>query len=105
MDVDSNASEDVPTWFLVGTIGSVCLRLKWTRVACGGWVKAKRRLCGPVGSGQAEKVRIVRETLEPGVSVPVLARGHSVNANQLFIWRMHGGPVPRWRAGQGVGSC
>jgi transposase len=34
-----------------------------------------------------EKLRIVRETLEPGVSVPVVARRHSVNANQLFIWR------------------
>jgi len=34
-----------------------------------------------------EKVRIVLETLEPGVSVPVVARRHSVNANQLFIWR------------------
>ena len=34
-----------------------------------------------------EKVRIVLETLESGVSVPVVARRHSVNANQLFIWR------------------
>ena len=34
-----------------------------------------------------EKLRIVLETLEPGVSVPVVARRHSVNANQLFIWR------------------
>jgi len=34
-----------------------------------------------------EKVRIVLETLEPGVSVPVVARRHCVNANQLFIWR------------------
>lgn len=34
-----------------------------------------------------EKLRIVQETLEPGVSVPVVARRHSVNANQLFIWR------------------
>ncbi len=34
-----------------------------------------------------EKVRIVHETLEGDVSVPVVARRHSVNANQLFIWR------------------
>jgi transposase-like protein len=34
-----------------------------------------------------EKLRIVLETFEPGVSVPVVARRHSVNANQLFIWR------------------
>ena len=34
-----------------------------------------------------EKLSIVQETLEPGVSVPVVARRHSVNANQLFIWR------------------
>lgn len=34
-----------------------------------------------------EKLRIVLETLEPGVSVPLVARRHSVNANQLFIWR------------------
>jgi transposase len=34
-----------------------------------------------------EKLRIVLETLAPGVSVPVVARRHGVNANQLFIWR------------------
>jgi transposase-like protein len=34
-----------------------------------------------------EKLRIVLETLEPGFSVPVVARRHRVNANQLFIWR------------------
>ena len=34
-----------------------------------------------------EKVRIVLETLEAGVSVPAIARRHCVNANQLFIWR------------------
>jgi transposase len=32
-------------------------------------------------------MRIVQETLEGDVSVPVVARRHSVNANQLFIWR------------------
>ena len=34
-----------------------------------------------------EKLRIVLETLKPGVSVPVVARRHCVNANQLFMWR------------------
>ena len=34
-----------------------------------------------------EKVRIVLETLKGDVSVPVVAQRHSVNANQLFIWR------------------
>lgn len=30
---------------------------------------------------------MVLETLKPGVSVPVVARRHCVNANQLFMWR------------------
>lgn len=34
-----------------------------------------------------EKLRIVLETLKPGVSVPVVARRHCINANQLFLWR------------------
>jgi transposase len=29
----------------------------------------------------------VEETLEPGVSVAVIARQHGVNANQVFAWR------------------
>jgi transposase len=48
----------------------------------------------PAGSGRTrqrrsaeEKLRIVLETLKPGVSVPVVARRHCVNANQLFMWR------------------
>ena len=35
----------------------------------------------------AEKRRIVAETLEPGASVSVVARRHDVNANQVFGWR------------------
>jgi transposase len=35
----------------------------------------------------SEKRRIVSETLEPGVSVSVVARRHDVNANQVFAWR------------------
>jgi transposase len=34
-----------------------------------------------------EKRRIVVESLEPGVSVSVVARRHDVNANQVFAWR------------------
>ena len=34
-----------------------------------------------------ERRRIVEETLEPGASVAVVARGHGVNANQVFHWR------------------
>jgi len=35
----------------------------------------------------AEKRRIVAETLEAGASVSVVARRHDVNANQVFGWR------------------
>jgi transposase len=35
----------------------------------------------------AEKLQIVRLTLEPGASVAEVARAHGVNANQLFKWR------------------
>jgi transposase len=34
-----------------------------------------------------EKIQIVLETLEGDESVPMVARRHSMNANQLFIWR------------------
>jgi transposase len=53
------------------------------RVSEGEAVPVRSRRRWPVD----EKLRIVLETLEPGVSVPVVARRHSVNANQLFIWR------------------
>src|SRR5215472_17883159 len=36
---------------------------------------------------RALKRRIVAETLEPGASVSIVARGHDVNANQVFKWR------------------
>jgi transposase len=35
----------------------------------------------------AEKQRIVAETLEPGASVSIVARRHDLNANLLFTWR------------------
>ena len=34
-----------------------------------------------------EKLQIVRESLQSGSSVPVIARRHGVNANQIFTWR------------------
>jgi transposase len=44
----------------------------------------------------AEKRQIVEETLTPGASVAVVARGHGVNANQVFQWRRlyRGGLLP-----------
>lgn len=35
----------------------------------------------------AERLRIVEETLVPGVSVAAVARAHGINANQIFAWR------------------
>lgn len=35
----------------------------------------------------SEKLKIVRESLQPGVSVAKVARAHGVNANQVFTWR------------------
>ena len=43
---------------------------------------AKRRF-----RSKQERRRIAEESLEPGVSVAVLARSHGVNANQVFLWR------------------
>jgi|SRR6185369_8384653 len=34
-----------------------------------------------------EKLAMVRESLEPGKSVSMVARQHGVNPNQLFHWR------------------
>jgi transposase len=34
-----------------------------------------------------EKLQIVFETLDGSASVPVIARRHNLNANQLFSWR------------------
>ena len=35
----------------------------------------------------AEKVGMVRETYEPGMTVSLVARRHGINPNQLFHWR------------------
>ena len=34
-----------------------------------------------------EKVGMVRETYEPGMTVSLVARRHGINPNQLFHWR------------------
>jgi|SRR5208337_83372 len=33
------------------------------------------------------KLQVVRETLEPGASVSIVARRHDINANLVFTWR------------------
>ena len=35
----------------------------------------------------AEKLAMVRETYEPGMTVSLVARKHGVNPNQVFHWR------------------
>jgi transposase len=35
----------------------------------------------------AFKQQVVQETLEPGASVSVVARGHDMNANVVYAWR------------------
>jgi transposase len=35
----------------------------------------------------SEKVAMVRETYEPGMTVSLVARRHGVNPNQVFHWR------------------
>jgi transposase len=35
----------------------------------------------------SEKLKIVKLSLRPGVSVAEVARAHGVNANQVFTWR------------------
>src|ERR1700751_6399199 len=44
-------------------------------------VQRRRRWTAP------EKVRIVEETFEPGMTVSLVARRHGVAPNQLFTWR------------------
>src|SRR5215831_10331920 len=44
-------------------------------------VQRRRRWTAP------ERVRMVEETFEPGMTVSLVARRHSVAPNQLFTWR------------------
>ena len=50
--------------------------------AVGGSVDRRRRRWS-----DAQKRQIVAETLEPGVSVPMVAQRYNLNANQIFRWR------------------
>jgi transposase len=50
--------------------------------SCAGGEASKRR-----HRSKQERRRIALESLEPGVSVAVIARAHGVNANQVFHWR------------------
>lgn len=51
-----------------------------------------------------EKLAMVRESLEPGKTVSMVARQHGVNANQLFHWRKqyHDGSLSAVSAGDEV---
>ena len=44
-------------------------------------VQRRRRWTAP------EKVRMVEETFEPGMTVSLVAHRHGIAPNQLFIWR------------------
>ncbi len=50
---------------------------------------------------EAERLRIVAESYQPGVSVSVVARRNDVNANLLFTWRRRYG---KRAAGAGSGG-
>ncbi len=36
-----------------------------------------------------EKIAIVQQNFEPGMTVSLVARQHGVAASQLFLWRKH----------------
>lgn len=36
-----------------------------------------------------EKIAIVQQSFEPGMTVSLVARQHGVAASQLFLWRKH----------------
>src|SRR5260370_27353641 len=49
-----------------------------------------------------EKRQIVAETLAPGASVSIVARGYDLNANMLFTWRRQIGAAGLLPAGDAV---
>jgi transposase len=55
------------------------------------WSADSSTRVNPVGKrrfrSKQERRLIAEESLQPGVSVAVLARAHGVNANQVFHWR------------------
>jgi len=58
-------------------------------------VQRRRRWTAP------EKVRMVEETFEPGMTVSLVARRHGVAPNQLFTWRRLVAPGSLTAAGSG----
>ncbi len=60
-----------------------------------------------------EKIAIVQQSFEPGMTVSLVARQHGVAASQLFLWRKqyqeyrtHAGSsgTPLWQRASGVSS-
>src|SRR6516162_9597270 len=77
---------------LIDTV--VCLTLaKWETVSgrFGGYLTDRVEIITSVQRRRrwtaAEKVRMVEETFEPGMTVSLVARRHGVAPNQLFTWR------------------
>ena len=64
-----------------GTLPSAVATNSSDRVEIITSVQRRRRWTAP------EKVRMVEETFEPGMTVSLVARRHGVAANQLFTWR------------------
>src|SRR6478672_12195238 len=63
------------------TIPTVSMTNSTDRVEIITSVQRRRRWTAP------EKVRMVEETFEPGMTVSLVARRHGVAPNQLFTWR------------------
>src|SRR5262245_11058150 len=56
----------------------------------------------------SEKVRMVEETFEPGMTVSLVARRHGVAPNQLFTWRRlvaQASSAGRWLGGRREKLC
>jgi len=66
---------------LRSVIGPVSMTNSTNRVEIITSVQRRRRWTAP------EKVRMVEETFEPGMTVSLVARRHGVAPNQLFTWR------------------
>src|SRR5215831_4160907 len=62
-------------------------------------VQRRRRWTAP------EKVGMVEETFEPGMTVSLVARRHGVAPNQLFTWRRLVAQGSLTAAGRGKRSC
>uniref|UniRef100_UPI0006832101 transposase n=1 Tax=Shigella flexneri TaxID=623 RepID=UPI0006832101 len=49
-----------------------------------------------------EKIAIVQQSFEPGMTVSLVARQHGVAASQLFLWRKQYGSLAAGAAGEQV---